>query len=218
MGNARAALSTLRRRALNIRPENSEPYATHLPVLMSLARVTPVRRVLELGSGPFSTSLFLDRRAFPDLEDLTSYEDDAEWTKSVLSAVGDDDRLDYRVVDAVSKSVPPELGSFDLIFIDDSRTRAERSETIESVAGKGPRGLVVVHDFEHRQYRSRTRSFDNRLVFSSLTPQVGVCWNGTLLDPQSLKPARRMITENRHVSVSDRDAWLKLIHSNPTLT
>ena len=65
-----------------------------------------VRSVLELGSGPFSTSLFLDRRVFPDLEKLTSYEDDLRWAALVAERVGTDPRLDFRVVESVSHSVP----------------------------------------------------------------------------------------------------------------
>jgi len=172
----RVLASRARARALRIRPVSETPYATHMPVLMALAPVIRPRRVLELGSGPFSTALFLDREVFADLERLVSYEDDPEWERVVRDAVGTDPRLDFRMVEVVRTSVPEDLNQFDLIFIDDSRTPTERSETIRTVRERAPRGVVMIHDYEQRAYRTASKGFDDRVAITTFTPQVGVCW------------------------------------------
>ena len=53
-----------------------ERIATHLPVLELMKRVSNIRKILELGSGEYSTRKFLE---FPNLETLYSYEDNEEW-------------------------------------------------------------------------------------------------------------------------------------------
>ena len=60
-----------------------DPYATHLPVLREIGAMRPIRRVLEFGAGMYSTPLFLDRTAYPDLEVLVSVEDDWEWLQRI---------------------------------------------------------------------------------------------------------------------------------------
>lgn len=215
---ARRVASSARMRLLRVRPVNATPYGTHLPVLIALASVIRPRRVLELGSGTFSTALFLDREVFSTLEVLESYEDDHEWAAAVQSAVGQDPRLDLRMVPAVKTSVPEDLASFDLIFIDDSRTPAERSETIRRVEERHPRGLVLIHDYEQRSYRVAARGFDNRRAFRVFTPQVGVCWNdrgdASVSKQMRREVARigRMLEARRNsADVADVEAWKSLL-------
>lgn len=202
-------LARARRRVLRLQPIHPEPFATHLPVLVALARVTPVRHVLELGSGPFSTKLFLNRRVFQDLERIESYEDDVEWESVVLQATGSDARLDLRLVDAVRDSVPTDLGKFDLIFIDDSRSSPERTQTILTVAERRPEALVVIHDYETRAYRRIARKFDHRLVCKAYTPQVGLAWNGTRWDRAEIRRAVESVQSGVALDVVDVDGWLE---------
>src|SRR5439155_25567212 len=50
------------------RPSRSRmDYATHLPILVGLSQSLKVKRVLELGSGMYSTLTFLDSNLFPEL-------------------------------------------------------------------------------------------------------------------------------------------------------
>ena len=191
-----------------MRRTHANPYATHLPVLSAVASVIKVRSVLELGSGPFSTSLFLDRRMFPDLEKLTSYEDDPSWAAAVTERVGTDPRLDFRVVESVSHSVPADVGDYDLVFIDDSRLTVERTQTIESVAAMAPKGLVAIHDFELRSYRHAAKVFDHRRIFRTFTPQVGFCWFGDTCEAQQWKNVATMVEAGSHLDPTDQDAWL----------
>lgn len=54
-------------------------HATHVPVLVGLARLLNVERVIEYGCGEYSTLTFFNRSAFPRLSKLLSLENDAEW-------------------------------------------------------------------------------------------------------------------------------------------
>lgn len=203
----RQQLSGLRQKALGIQSISELPYATHLPVLAALAKVYPIRNVLELGAGPYSTSLFLNRVAFPSVETVTSFEDDPDWKEVVLEAVADDERLDLRMVDAVRHSVPKSLEEYDLVFIDDSRTFSERSITVKAVREAHPTGLVAIHDFEQRHYRAAASGYDHRHIFRTFTPQVGVCWFGDVIDPADLERAHRHIDAGRGLPLTDIEAW-----------
>ena len=194
--------------ALRVRRTHANPYATHLPVLSAASSVIKVRSVLELGSGPFSTSLFLDRRVFPDLEKLTSYEDDPSWAAVVIERVGPDPRLDFRMVESVSQSVSADVGDYDLVFIDDSRLPVERTQTIESVAAMRPKGLVAIHDFELKSYRHAAKVFDHRQIFRTFTPQVGFCWFGDTFEAQQWRDVAIMVEAGSHLDPTDQDAWL----------
>ncbi|MGB4581281.1 MAG: hypothetical protein WBI91_05395 [Coriobacteriia bacterium] len=170
-----------------------------------------MRRVLELGSGLASTALFLDRAVFPELELLTTLEDDPEWRDVVLDAVGKDERLDFRMVDAVSTSVPSNLDSYDLIFVDDGRTPSERSATIRHVRRMCPRGVVAIHDFEEPAYRTAARGFCHRVVFGAYTPQVGVCWNDEVLDRSRIIEVQTLIERNAQIPTRDVAAWVEVL-------
>jgi predicted O-methyltransferase YrrM len=208
----RRILSKARRAAMKVRPAADTPYATHTPILMGIGRSQKIRKVLELGSGPYSTAIFLDREVFPDLESLVSYEDDPEWLPVVQAAVGDDPRLDLRMVNAVRESVPDDISDFDLIFIDDSRSPAERSQTIASVREKHPRAIVAIHDYEQRPYRAAARGFDQRHVVGTFTPQVGVCYNNSAnVDEDALFLALRRIESSATLAPHLRDEWLEVL-------
>lgn len=201
----RYRLSAARSKVLGIRPWSPDPYATHVPVLIGIAKTTEIKRVLELGSGPYSTSLFLDRSVFPHLEQLVSHEDDVEWKSVVLEEVGADPRLDFRMVPAVNASVPDDLSGFDLIFVDDSREIPERARTIASVLAKRPSGLVVIHDFQFRQYRSAARSYRHRHVFSAFTPQTGLIDHSRKLGRDQVGRLDRALEQGRDAGAELRD-------------
>src|SRR5574341_819530 len=104
---------------LRVPPRAENPYATHVPVLVALARVIPVRRVLELGCGRYSTFTFLNRVAFPQLEQLYSLENDRDWAARIAAEAGTDARLSLRFVDGLLAAAVAamELSSYDLILI-----------------------------------------------------------------------------------------------------
>jgi predicted O-methyltransferase YrrM len=205
----RLYVARYRRLGAYVAPEADPPFSTHLPLLTTLGMLRPIRSVLELGSGPFSTPLFLDRTVYPDLERLVSYEDVPEWEAVVREAAGPDPRLDLRMVPAVSEAVPVgELGDFDLIFIDDSRRLAERARTIKTVGQTRPRAIVVIHDIEWRPYyRAAKRGFDHVLPVVAFTPQVAMCWNGDAMTLLQAHQIAEHIVGTTSRAPTDREAW-----------
>lgn len=203
----RELLYQARMTLLGVRPTAELAYATHLPILVAISKVCDIRRVLELGSGVYSTPLYLDRAIFPNLVSLVSLENEPEWGATVLATAGSDSRLDLRLVTAIAPAIPESLDEYDLIFVDDSRTSAERSATIREVIRRRPTGLVAIHDFEQRSYRRAARSFGHRLIFGSFTPQVGVVWSTANVDRSALVRARRLIDSNVSIPHTDTEGW-----------
>ena len=71
-------------------------HASHLPVLIGIGMKSRIRRVLEIGSGPYSTPLFLNLEVFPDLTELVSVEPNAEWAQKARSYGRRDSRINHR--------------------------------------------------------------------------------------------------------------------------
>ena len=166
---------------------------THVSVLKALAAVYKPLRVLELGSGLFSTPLFLDRSIFTDLEFLQVVENDPAWHKVVTDQVGDDPRMDYWLVDGEIAPVVTQLdiAEFDLIFCDDSRSGSERCATIRALAPRvSHSALVVVHDYEEQQYQDASRAFNHQFFVDRWNPSCGVCWNGPVDHEPTLQRLR----------------------------
>ena len=158
-------------------PRARNDYATHIPILIGLARLRAIRSVLEFGCGHYSTLTFLNRAAFSDLERLHSIENDDEWATTMQEAAKDHRWTLQRVNGDISQSIP-ELESFDLILIDDSKTSAQRAATIRAVAAKQPRHpWIVIHDFEVDEYRDAASVFKHRYRFRAYNPETGVVGN-----------------------------------------
>src|SRR5437867_4249495 len=86
------ALFHWRRLTDPLAPRHAKPYATHVPALIGLAYIIPVRTVVEFGAGLVSTPAFLDPVSFPLVRRLTSYETDGEWYDTIRRVVGGDER------------------------------------------------------------------------------------------------------------------------------
>lgn len=158
-------------------PRAKNDYATHIPILIGLARMREVRRVLEFGCGRYSTLTFLNRAAFPHLEQLYSVENDDSWAKEIQEAAKDDDRWTLQFVNKeMSEAVfDLHLEAFDLILIDDSKTSMQRAATIRTVARKQPQHpWIVVHDFEVEEYRRAASGFAHCHRFRAYNPETGV--------------------------------------------
>ena len=70
-------------------PRALNDYATHIPILIGLSRLRQIRHVLEFGCGHYSTLTFLNRSAFPHLEQLHSVENDDAWAATIQEAASD---------------------------------------------------------------------------------------------------------------------------------
>ena len=195
----------------------ANPYTTHLPVLIFLGRLLPIKRVLELGCGEFSTPTFLDKQIFPDLVALSSFETDAEWRNKILtSPIGTDERLSLSLVPGEMNSIVSEIDidSYDLVFIDDSLTADSRSMTIVAAALKKPqRAVFVIHDFEVSAYKKAADQFKQRFAITAFNPNTGVVWNDANLNRDCLQQANGLFS--RHASLAapeDINYWLDTLN------
>jgi predicted O-methyltransferase YrrM len=178
----KAVLRPAKRKLLPPVPRAAKDYATHIPILLSLAQAFKVEKVLELGCGKYSTLMFLNSTAFPALVSLESLETDHAWLDKVCAEVGNDSRLHCRLVSGLVSSAVEQtnLDDYDLIFVDDSTSADERAATIRAVAAQQPkRAVVVIHDFEVQAYRAAASAFRHRSIFKTFMPQTGVVWNGS---------------------------------------
>ena len=170
-----AAFATGRRLGL-FRPARAQnQFATHLPILIGLARMVPIRRVLELGCGNHSTSTFLDCRAFPDLIALESLETDAAWARRIAEENRREPRLNLRLVEDPLETVLRELplNAYDLLLVDHSDKYEIRAATISFLAHRAPgRTLILLHDYEIPLYRRAARGFRHRFEFKAFTPST----------------------------------------------
>jgi len=199
-------------RTLTLVPRSAEPFATHLPVLIGLARLRKIRRILEFGSGRYSTLAFLNRAAFPDLEALESYENNAEWHEKVAQLAGGDSRLKLTYVKGfIHEAIDArKLPTYDLIFIDDSINRRQRAATIGIVAAARP-ALVAIHDFENFAYRYGVKGFSRVYRFTAFLPNTGVAWNDETLTLAELQALNDLISKNRQLAPQDLNAWANVM-------
>jgi hypothetical protein len=192
---------------------SAKPVATHLPVLIGLARLRPIRRVLEFGSGLFSTNTFLNRSAFPDLEVLQSYENDATWYETVKQIVKADPRLILTLVDGLMQQVvdAKAVQNYDLVFIDDSSNSHQRSSTIRAIIAAQPK-LAVIHDFETFAYRRATKGSHRCYRFSALLPNTGVVWNDDYFTIGQLNELNNIIAEHKlQLAPDNLQGWAQVM-------
>lgn len=194
------------------------PFATHLPVLIGIARMSQVRRVLEFGCGLYSTLTFLDSSAFPELMVLDSFEDDIAWMDRIARMTNDDPRLDLRLVDKPICSLIAEIQfkNYDLVFVDNSAIFEERAATIREISYRCVRSnIIVVHDYEMRIYQDAASIFPNRFTFKAFSPNTGILWNEASLGKHQLRKLNGLIRKySRNIKPDDRDHWVEIISEN----
>ena len=161
-------------------PRARNDYATHVPVLIGLARMREIKSVLEFGCGYYSTLTFLNRTAFPHLERLHTVENDTSWSETINEVAKVDERWTLQLVKGdIAECIPKlDLERFDLILIDDSKTSTQRAATIRAVANKQPKHpWIAIHDFEVAEYREAASGFKHRHRFRAYNPETGVVTN-----------------------------------------
>lgn len=192
-------------------------HATHVPVLVGLARLLDVERVIEYGCGEYSTLTFLNRAAFPRLVKLLSLENDAEWFARIAGRVGDDPRAEMVSVGGSMSAAASgvEIGGYDLAFLDDSTTVAERAATIREVTGRpADSTVVVIHDYEMAEYQQAVRGFTNRYRFDCLNPNTGVLWNDAPVTEPALHALDESIKQHTgRLRPEDVDGWVRALNA-----
>ena len=204
-----------RRRLSGTAPRSSKEYATHIPILIALAQHFRIEHVLELGCGNFSTPTFLNSRVFRNVKRLDSFDNDESWIEKVLVTVGKDPRYRPHFIDGPVSSTLFEtsLERFDLVFVDDSTSAEERSQTIKRLSARNPSGvLIVIHDYEVKEYRVASADFEHRHTFKAFTPQTGVVWNGNVASSELIQRLKSQIQKfARTIEPDDIEGWLKVL-------
>ena len=193
-------------------------YATHLPILVGLARSATVRSVLELGCGQYSTLTFLNRDVFPDLEFLDSYETDPLWAATIKASTDTDSRLTLKLVDGpmAESLAQTNLEAYDLILVDDSGNSDERTKTIKTLVERRPRRpIVVLHDFEVPAYANVARSFRHRYSFRVFNPETGVVWENQPRKRKAFKEIGTVLKQHAgKLQPDDVPGWVEVFGSS----
>jgi predicted O-methyltransferase YrrM len=190
-------------------PRARNDYATHVPILIGLARMREMRSVLEFGCGYFSTLTFLNRAAFPHLQRLHTVENDVSWSETINEVAKTDARWTLQLVKGeIAGSVPKlDLESFDLILIDDSKTSAQRAATIRAVAQAQPQHpWIAIHDFEVNAYQQAGSGFRQRRRFKAYNPETGLLSNNAI----NTRALARLLKDNaKTLQPDDVNAWIR---------
>lgn len=106
-----------------------------------------VKKVLELGSGPCSTSLFLSRTSFPHLEQLVSMESSTTWAMVMMTLYGTDSRITMRVHEDEDVLLRDSLeyAPYDIALVDGA-TNSHRIKAIPQCLEMAK--FVVLHDVQ----------------------------------------------------------------------
>ena len=191
-------------------PRALNDYATHVPILIGLARMREIKNVLEFGCGYYSTLTFLNRTAFPQLERLHTVENDASWSETINEVAKVDERWTLRLVKGeIAGCVPKlDLERFDLILIDDSKTSTQRAATIRAVARQQPQHpWIAIHDFEVDEYKQAAAGFRRRHTFKAYNPETGLLSN-SLINTRHL--ARLLKENSKALQPDDVNAWIRM--------
>lgn len=198
----------------NHRNRNANPYATHVPVLIGLAIILKPKRIVEFGSGIYSTLTFLNNAVFTELTQFDSYENDRQWFMHVVELVPKEHQTSLHLTEGAVHSVveASALQGYDLIFVDDSRNSLQRAETIERIVECQTSSPILIHDFEHKIYQKATKNVSHMFIFSALNPNTGIVWNGNRIVKSRLSKLNKVIKSYAsQIELDDRIAWLKLL-------
>ncbi len=194
----------------------SNPYATHLPIIVGLSSMVEIRHVLELGCGEHSTLTFLNRKIFPNLVNLESFENDSKWAQKVVTLCKDDPRLNLRIIErSISDSLDHiDWGLYDLIFIDDSTTAKERASTITKVVENcSKHSYVLIHDYEVEDYQIAGRPMQSKFVFNAFNPNTGILRMSDLEKTKFRKLNDLLKKLAKEIPADDVERWkTELVH------
>lgn len=199
------------------RPEKEHSAGTHIPILIGLNQLLSIERVLELGCGEYSTTLFANHLAFPNLKGLDSIENDPFWFDKIALLTAEDKRINITLVQKPIHIavLDLDLAQYDLILVDDNILNLSRAETLRTITKRhAKRNIIVVHDFEQKVYRQITVGFQHRFRFTALNPNTGVAWNSSRLKALQLKQMNSFIQHHlRQVPHCDIDGWIRIFGS-----
>jgi hypothetical protein len=179
--------------------------ASHVPVLVLLSCLFKIKSVLEIGSGPLSTHLFLDRKIYSDLETLVSVETDPEWIAKMKASTAGDNRVKF------IEHIPQRLHKYDLVFIDGPQDEKARGAVIKSMLLKRLNGLFVVHDINNPQYSARMNFKLKRYIFKFVVPYTGVFRREVVLPISQFTAAEALIQDKFNKFEEDWTSWKQIM-------
>lgn len=204
-------LHYLRRRTFRSRFKKMapDPFATHIPILLGVAAITSPLRILELGGGRFSTPCLADRSLFPSVKEVHTLEDDPEWANVLHALDLEPGRSCVEVVPSIRhRLVTMDISPYDLIFVDNSMSVAERADTLAVVLDRARSdAIVVVHDFEWRAYRAAVKYPWKYYSFRVWKPETGVLWRNERLSRQQLTALGRILCRGSAAGIVSPDHW-----------
>lgn len=159
---------------------DKSPYRTHLPVLCALEKIYKFKNILELGSGFYSTQIFCDKKLFPNIRKITSYEDNYNWYKLIKNKIKKKKKLNLiytkNKIENIIRKI--NLENYDLILVDNSNNAISRIKTIKHIIQKKIlKPIIVIHDFEYYPYRLVSKKISYQYRFKCLTPNTGILQN-----------------------------------------
>jgi spermidine synthase len=155
---------------------SSEPYATHLPVLLAVSIISGAKKVLELGSGRVSTAFWASDHDGVSVAVVDSLEDDAAWAAIVSEMIPKVSRVRLRAVNDINETLKDlDITAYDIIFIDNATTVATRAQTINEIQARAAAtSIIIVHDYENNEYRRMVPDGWAVTVFRHVRPYTGV--------------------------------------------
>ena len=213
----KAPFRSFKRRVWEVGPMAANPYATHIPILVACAHLFRPRRILELGSGFYSTPLFLDKDIFPDAMHVCSLENDPEWFQQLNRLA--DPRLERLLIEGPMCAAIRafDCSQYDLVFVDDSTHARHRRKTLRALRNALGSQIVVVHDVDQWRIRLGIYSFPNHYEMLALTPQTSIAWHTRQVSRGILTEVDQIILGCRHqISVDEPLEWRKMFDQLPT--
>lgn len=192
---------------------------SHAPVIVLMSLLLPIKRVLELGAGGISTSIFVNQTIYPAMERFDTYDNGpANYVKTCRGIVATTGSAKYQLKYSKEKMVAmvskTDVNSYDLILIDDSADVKLRAETISNVTERIKEGpVILIHDFEQLDYQGAVRGEFNRFVFSSILPHTGVLWKKSILSDIKLEDYPVLIKQHFPTHESDYLKWKQLFEN-----
>jgi hypothetical protein len=146
-------------------------YGSHVPVLAACAAIMPIREAIEIGCGRYSTQAFCNKKLFPDLARLISFESKHQWITEVLCIIDKDPRVSFVLgEDVQTLAAVPRMPDVDLALIDGSDEKL-RPEFVIALRDKAR--VIVAHDTEEG-YGDVFRKFKYRKSFCVPFPETTV--------------------------------------------
>lgn len=161
----------------------ADPYASHLPILESVFRLTDIKYVFEFGTGFYSTKFFENRAAKTISIELSSI----DWADKIRETVSENKVkvLYYQEINKALSDFANEK-NIDLVFVDGSAE--SRKPCIEAAFEKCK--VIVVHDTE-----SCLNKFD-MYHFADVKKVEGYYW----IDVMAFYPWTSVLTKDEKIS------------------